>query len=118
MSSFDAAGNDPALAPPSATPSPRPGARTSRPSSVRADGSALREACVRLSAVLGEVAVTADASAKRRCPHRGVRSRCWYGAPCRNQVAVGGARVCGGDAHLRFEPLVGAVPASSGPAAG
>jgi hypothetical protein len=114
MSSFDAIGNRPAPPPPPAGPSAQPGARRSRPWPPRPAPSSLRDAFGRLSAVLTEVAVTADASAKRRCPHRGVRSRCRHRAPCRNQVAVGEARMCGGDAHVRFEPAAEPVPPSPG----
>ena len=118
MSSLDAAGNPPGLAPLSAAPSAQPYAPESRPPLPAPGASVLREAFGRLSAVLIDVAQTADVVVGERCPHRGVRSRCRYSAPCRNQVAVGVGWVCGGDAHVRFEPVADVVPPSRGSEAG
>lgn len=76
-------------------PVPAPDARA------EPDGEALRAAFGRLTAVLQDVAATADRSVRRRCPHRGVKSRCHYRAVCRNQATAGGVTVCGGDALVR-----------------
>jgi hypothetical protein len=84
----------------------------------RRDASALREALGRLSSVVTDVAVTADASLVRRCPHRGARGRCRYRAPCRNQVSAREAPVCGGDAHLRFQTVASRPSVSPGAEAG
>ncbi len=79
-------------------------------------GPAVRAAFGRLTAVLTDVAATADRSLRRRCPHRGVKSRCHYRAACRNQVTANGSAVCGGDASIRFEPMTEDSP-TEGPTA-
>jgi hypothetical protein len=76
-----------------------------RPDALRkTEGAAPRAAFGRLATVLFDIATTADRSARRRCPHRGVKSRCRYRAPCRNQVAARAGTVCGGDRFVRFDP--------------
>lgn len=88
---------DPALCSDGGPPgAPDPGERS---------GADVRSAFGRLTAVLTDVASTADRSVRERCPHRGVRSRCHYRARCRNQVKAAADVVCGGDALVRFDPV-------------
>jgi len=66
---------------------------------------AVGDALARLAAELAGVAQDVEASARARCPHRGVRSRCAYPGACRNQAALPhGGQVCSGDAQVRFAP--------------
>jgi len=102
------------------TRGPMPAALEAEPVAAADPAERIRAALARLATTLSDVAVTADASARARCPHRGVRSRCFYGSACRNQVRrraapeLGSAEaggpdlfVCGGDACVRFEPVHG-----------